>query len=182
MCEQARLAPTSPCTGRARTNRTEGQRATRTALTVGALLLSACAPLNPPFEPPEVTLETLRIIRIVDAKADVSIGLRVFNPNPYALPVQRVEFEVTIDGRVAASTRSARIETLPPRGDALIELSGRIDIGAVATALMSLGSQLPIEYAVKGVITLTDGASVPFARKGRVPVTRIDRGFGPRAQ
>jgi LEA14-like dessication related protein len=157
-------------------------RVMRGTLPIVTLLLAACGPLKPAFEPPEVTLETLRILRIADAKADLSIGLRVFNPNSYALSVRRVEFEVTIDGRVAASTRSAPIETLPAHEDALVELSGRVDVGAVATALMTLGSQLPIDYTVKGTITLTDGASVPFARKGRVPATRIDRGFGPRAQ
>jgi LEA14-like dessication related protein len=157
-------------------------RALRQTLPMVTLLLAACGPLNPRFEPPEVTLETLRILRIVDGKADLSIGLRVFNPNSYTLSVRQVEFEVTIDGRPAASSRSARIETLPAREDTPVELSGRVDVGAVAGALMTLSSQLPIDYTVKGTVTLTDGASVPFARKGRVPATRIDRGFGPRAQ
>ena len=157
-------------------------RALRQTLPMVTLLLAACGPLNPRFDPPEVTLEALRIMRIVDAKADLSIGLRVYNPNAYALPVQRVEFEVTIDGRPAATSRSARIETLPARGDAMVDLSGRVDVGAIATALMRLGSQLPIDYTLKGTITLTDGTAVPFARKGTVPLTRVDRGFGPGAQ
>ena len=154
----------------------------RRALPVVLLLLAACGPLIPRLDPPEVTLETVRVLRIVDGKADVSIGLRVYNPNPYALPVQRVEFEVILDGRPAASSRSARIETLPARADALVDLSGRVDVGAVATALMSLGSQLPIEYALKGTITLSDGTTIPVTHKGKVPTTRVDRGFGPRAQ
>lgn len=159
-----------------------GARVLRGTLPILTFLLAACGPLNAAFEPPDVTLETLRILRIVEGKADLSIGLRVFNPNNYTLSVRRVEFEVTLDGRPAASSRSARIESLPAHEDALVELSGRVDVGAVATALMSLGSQLPIDYTVRGTITLTDGASVPFARKGRVPAMRLDRGFGPRPQ
>ena len=74
------------------------------------------------------------------------------------------------------------MDQLPPQGEAKVELSGRVEIGAIATALMSIGSQLPIDYVVLGTITLRDGTALPFAHKGRVPVARFDRGFGPRPQ
>ena len=120
--------------------------------------------------------------RIVDAKAELTLGLRVYNPNTFALPVDRVECDVLIDSRPAATSRSAHVDPLPPMGEAKVELSGRVDITAVATAMMSIGSQLPIDYVVKGTITLTDGTVLPFARKGRIPVARFDRSFGPRPQ
>jgi LEA14-like dessication related protein len=147
-----------------------------------ALLVTACIPFGQQFQSPEVTLETLRILRIVDAKADLTIGLRVYNPNTYALPVDRVECDVLIDSRPAATSRSVHVDPLPPMGEAKVELSGRVDITAVATAMMSIGSQLPIEYVVKGTITLTDGTVLPFARKGRIPVARFDRSLGARPQ
>jgi LEA14-like dessication related protein len=147
-----------------------------------ALLVAACIPLGQQFETPEVTLDTMRILRIADAKAEFAVSLRVYNPNAYALPVDRIEVDVTVDGRPAAASRSAHVGLLPPQGEAKVELSGRVDISAVATALMTIGSQLPVDYAVKGTITLTDGTALPFARKGRIPVVRFDRGFGPRPQ
>jgi LEA14-like dessication related protein len=154
----------------------------RRALLAAALLLGGCVPLGQQFQSPEVTLETLRIVRIADGKADLLIGLRVVNPNTYALPVEKVEFDVTIDGRPAGNSSGMHVDPLPPKGEAKVELSGRVEIGAIATALMSLGSQLPIDYVVIGTLTLHDGTVVPFARKGRVPVARFDRGFGPRPQ
>jgi LEA14-like dessication related protein len=154
---------------------------TAAAAIVSAIALAACVQLNPRFDPPEVALESLKILRIVDARADLSIGLRVYNPNAYVLSADRLEFEVVIDGRTAASGRSTHVGDLPARGEAAVDIAGRVDVGAVATALMTLGSQLPIDYAIKGSVTLTDGTVLPFARKGRVPITRIDRGFGPRA-
>ena len=72
--------------------------AVRCVLSAAALLVVGCVPLGQQFQSPEVTLETLRIVRIADAKADLLIGLRVFNPNTYALPMEKVEFDVTIDG------------------------------------------------------------------------------------
>lgn len=154
----------------------------RRILFATALLVAGCTPFGQQFQSPEVTLETLRIVRIADGKADLLIGLRVVNPNAYALPVEKVEFDVTIDGRPAGNSRSIHMDPLPPKGEAKVELSGRVEIGAIATALMSLGSQLPIDYVVIGTLTLDDGTAVPFARKGRVPVARFDRGFGPRPQ
>ena len=159
-----------------------GVRALRRGLLVVAWLVAGCTPFGQQFQSPEVTLETLRIVRIADGKAELLIGLRVINPNTYALPVDKVEFDVAIDGRPAGTSRSIHMDPLPPKGEAQVELSGRVEIGAIATALMSLGSQLPIDYVVIGTLTLSDGTSVPFARKGRVPVARFDRGFGPRPQ
>ncbi len=155
----------------------------RGALIAVLLLATACVPYGKQFESPEVTLETLRILRVVDARADLAIGLRIFNPNTYALPVDTVEFDVLVDGRPTVTSRSVRVEPLPPRGEAKVELVGRVDIAAVATALMSLGSQLPVDYTMKGTVTLTDGTALPFARKGRIPVAPFDRAFGsPRPQ
>ena len=39
-----------------------------------------------------------------------SIGLRVFNPNTYALPVDKAEFDVLIDSRPAASGRTVHVD------------------------------------------------------------------------
>jgi len=136
-------------------------------------------PAQLPFEQPQVTLETVRILRFAESKADLSIGLRITNPNPYALPVDRVEFDVILDGRPAASGRTVRVDKLPPGGEARVDLAGRVDVAVVATGLMAIGSQLPVAYAIKGTITLQDGTALPFARSGRVPVGRIES-VGPR--
>ncbi|MEO8738632.1 MAG: LEA type 2 family protein [Casimicrobiaceae bacterium] len=142
---------------------------------------AGCVPAQLPFEQPQVTLETVRILRFADSKADVMIGMRITNPNPYALPVDRVEFDVILDGRSAASGRTVRVDKLQPRGEAKVDVSGRVDVAAVATGLMSIGSQLPLPYAIKGTITLDDGTALPFAHTGRITVGRFDS-VGPRAQ
>ena len=56
------------------------------------------------------------------------------------------------------------------------------NVAAVATALMTLGSQLPVDYVIKGAATLPGGLIVVFGQKGQIPVARFDRAFGPRPQ
>ncbi len=148
--------------------------ALRIALLATMIGAAGCVPAQLPFEQPQVTLETVRVLRFAESKADVMLGLRITNPNPYALPVDHVEFDVLLDGRTAASGRSVRVERLAPRADAKVDISGRVDVAAVATGLMSIGSQLPVPYAIKGTITLEDGTVLPFARTGKIPVVRFD--------
>ena len=151
-----------------------------TAALVALLFAIACTSTRPKIDPPTVTLESARILRIAEGKASVTLVLRLANPNNFALAIDAIDFEVTLDGRPAASGRSGRVEALPAAGDAKLELTGRVDVGAVATALMTLGSQLPVEYMLKGTATLHDGSSLPFSRKGEIPVSRFDGALGAR--
>jgi LEA14-like dessication related protein len=133
-------------------------------------------------DPPTVTLERVRIVNIADGKASISLALRLANPNRFDLLVESVEYEITLDGRQAASGRTARMNALPAQGEATVELAGRVDVAAVATALMALGSQVPVEYAFKGTVTLRDGSVLALSRKGDIPVARFDRLYGSRPQ
>jgi len=148
----------------------------------GALLVSACAVVPPRPDPPLVTLEAVKVLRVAESKADISLRLRLGNPNDFDLRFESIAFDVSFDGRTAVNGRSARIDTLPARGEASVDIAGRVDIGAIATALMTLGSQLPVDYVVRGSATLAGGTVLQFSRKGQIPVAQFDRAFGPRPQ
>jgi LEA14-like dessication related protein len=137
-----------------------------------ALLLAACTSTPTKPDPPTVALDRVRILNIADGKASMSLVLRVTNPNSFELAVESIEYEIMLGGRQAASGRSARSSPLPAHGETTVELAGRVDVTAVATALMTLGSQLPVEYAFRGTVTLRDGSVV----------ARFDRLYGSRPQ
>ncbi len=143
---------------------------------------AACTSIQTKLDPPVATLEAVRILSVADARANLALVLRLSNPNRFDLVVDAIEYEVTLDGRPAANGRSARVDRLPAGGDVKVELAGRVDVTAVATALMTLGSQLPVEYTFKGSVTLRDGSVVAFSRKGEIPVARFDRALGSRPQ
>ncbi len=146
-----------------------------------ALLLgAACTSIPAKLDPPVVTLETVRIVSVADARANVTLVLTLSNPNRFDLVVEAIEYEVTIGGRPAATGRSVYIDPLPAGGNARVELAGRVDVAALATALMTLGSQLPVAYTFKGTVTLRDGSVLAISRKGEIPVARFDRALGSR--
>jgi LEA14-like dessication related protein len=143
---------------------------------------AACTSISTKPDPPVVTLEAVRILSVADGRAIVALVLRLSNPNRLDLVVDAIDYEATLGGRPAATGRSVRIEPLPAGGDARVELAGRVDVAAVATALMTLGSQLPVAYTFKGTVTLRDGSVLAFSRQGDIPVARFDRVLGSRPQ
>ena len=143
---------------------------------------AACTSMRTKLEPPLVTLESVRILSVADARANVTLVLGLSNPNRFDLVVDAIEYEIRLGGRPAATGRSVRIDPLPAGGDAKVELTGRVDVAAVATALMTLGSQVPVAYTFKGAVTLRDGSILAFSRNGEIPVARFDRLLGSRPQ
>ena len=148
------------------------------AALAGMLLVAACTSNRPKIEAPSVTVDSVHILRIVEGRASLLIDLQVANPNSFALPIDAVEVEVTLDARPAADAHSVHIDPLPAQGKAKVVLAGQVDATAVATALMTLGTKVPIEYTIKGTATLHDGTTLPFAHKGDIPVARFERLFG----
>ena len=144
------------------------------------LVAAACASAAPRLDAPQVSLEAVRVTRIVDSKAEISVRLRLLNPNATELVINELAYEITLDGRQAASGRTQRVDRLPPGGEGRVELSGRVDVGAVATAMMALGSQLPVQYTVSGTAAVQNGLSLSFSRKGEIAVSRFDPASGSR--
>jgi LEA14-like dessication related protein len=143
---------------------------------------AACTSISTKPDQPVVTLETVRILSVADARANVVLVLRLSNPNRFDLVVDAIEYEATLGGRPAATGRSVRIDALPAGGDAKVELAGRVDVAAVASALMTLGSRVPVAYTFKGTVTLRDGSVLAISRAGEIPVARFDGVLGSRPQ
>jgi LEA14-like dessication related protein len=147
---------------------------------ITSLLLAACASVAPKIETPEVTLESVRVVRIVDNRAEISVGLRLHNPNDITLAVKAVDYDITLDGRPAMNGHTVRVEPLPARGEGKVEVAGRVDVGAVATALMALGSQIPVPYTLKGTLTMEGWAPIAFSHSGKIPLSKFDAFGRPR--
>ena len=151
------------------------------AVLAAGILAAACTATRSTIEAPEapsVTVQSVRILSITDSKANLAFTLGLANPNDFELAVDAIACEVTLDGRPTASVHSIHMEPLPARGEAKVELAGRVDVAVVATSLMALGAQLPVAYTLKGTVTLRNGLALPFSRKGDIPVARFERALG----
>jgi LEA14-like dessication related protein len=149
-------------------------RSSRIVAFCALLVLAACASVTPRIEAPQVTLESVR----VEGRAELSVGLKLSNPNAEALAIKAIDYEITLDNRPAATGRTTRVDMLPAGGEGRVDIAGRVDVGAVATAMMALGSQLPVAYTLKGTVSVQDWAPIAFSRSGKIAVSKFDSGFG----
>src|ERR1700752_1666052 len=106
---------------------TAAQAAPHVFTVAAILIITACAAPAPRIEAPQVSLESVHVTRIVDGKAELSVGLRLSNPNASALAIKAVDYETTLDNRPAASGHTVRVDALPAGGDAKVDLAGRVD-------------------------------------------------------
>jgi len=138
------------------------------ALTAVAAMLAACTTLSR-LEPPEVVALTVRNveIRLPTIRVDTELTLR--NPNAVAVSVASLDADLEIGGERAGTLKLAAPVLLPAAGTASLALSA---VGDAAVALSGLGRALgsgrPLDYALKGALTLADGRTFPFVRRGQV--------------
>src|SRR5438876_1034225 len=65
------------------------------------LLASACTTMRSKIEPPQITLESVRIVRIAEGKADLSASLRLANRNDFELETDAIELAPATIRRLA---------------------------------------------------------------------------------
>ena len=63
-----------------------------------AVLLSSCASLRPDFETPTVSLQSFAVAPGTTLAPRFEIGLRVVNPNDFALKLKGASYSVSLEG------------------------------------------------------------------------------------
>ena len=141
-------------------------------MALAALALAACAPLAR-VEPPEVVALSVRNveIRLPTIRVDTELTLR--NPNAVSVSIAALDADLEIGGERAGTLRLAAPVTLPALGSAALELSALGDAAIALTGVgRALGSGRPLGYAIAGSLTLADGRTFPFVRRGQVATPR----------
>jgi LEA14-like dessication related protein len=134
--------------------------------------LAACASFGTRLAPPKVTVEGIAVGGIRGSDAMVTLSLRLENPNAADLMLQSLRFGLSINDIGLTSGATARVETIPAGGSALIELETRTNINAVlqVIALSASGRMSSLQYALDGEAVVQNGVRLPFARRGDIPL------------
>jgi len=130
-----------------------------------ALVLSACVPgAVPLLEAPTFRLMSAGsgLVRLdppgVGSGAAVfRFNLEVFNPNPFGLTLDRIDFDLAVNGRRAASSSFAGGLALAPRGSSPLTLEVAVPLATGLGLLSDLARLIagePTTYALQGVVTV----------------------------
>lgn len=87
-----------------------------------ALLLAACAALQPYAEPPRVSLVSIRPLDMQMLEQRYALRIRILNPNRVELPVAGLSYTLEVNGREFAYGVSQQAVTIPPYGEAVLDV------------------------------------------------------------
>jgi LEA14-like dessication related protein len=137
-----------------------------------ALLLGGCAGLQPYAESPRVSLVSIRPLDMQMLEQRFVLELRILNPNSVAIPVSGLSYALEINQREFAYGVSQQSVSIPPYGEALLQVEVVSNLLNVMRQLQQLGDSPGgggLEYRLHGKIGLADRhLGLPFDYTGKL--------------
>jgi len=144
-----------------------------TAILATMLLAVGCASLEDVVAPPGVTLRNVHAETLEFDRQTILLSFDVTNPNPFPLPVSRLEYGVWLDGRrFAAGDADSRLQ-IPAQSDGSFDIRVEMDLlNTVPDLLFVLrdGLDRDLPYRLEGRLHtgLPHARPVKFANAGDV--------------
>jgi LEA14-like dessication related protein len=137
-----------------------------------ALLLGGCASLQPYAESPRVSLVSIKPLDMQMLEQRFALELRILNPNSVAIPVSGLSYALEINQREFAYGVSQQAVSIPPYGEALLQVEVVSNLLNVMQQLQQLGDSPGsggLEYRLHGKIGLTNRlGGLPFDYAGKL--------------
>ncbi len=127
----------------------------------------SCGLLEKAIEKPEVNIETVQIKDVSGSGATLVFGLKVDNPNPFAIKVDGLKYDIQIGERkISEGSINTPTEVLA-RQSSIVQIPVPVkykDIVASISDLLELGAR---PYAIDGSVQL-GLISIPFKHSGEI--------------
>jgi LEA14-like dessication related protein len=150
--------------------------------TLVVIALSGCAsPLTSDFERPEVRLAAVGLGRPGLFEQELILSLRIENPNDHEIAVERVSFDLEVNGEHFGNGRSTQNFELPALGEATVPVSVDVPTKDFLERVMRLGAEGRFDYRLTGEAELDHWFlnRLPFDREGSLALPEIPgRGSG----
>jgi len=124
---------------------------------------------------PDIALRSLRVTKLDVTGATVEATLGIDNPNGFALALDRLQWDLVVDGAALASGGSTAPLRVGPNGTGNLRIEINLDHGDIAGSLATLlGATRSVEYRLGALIEATAGDArmgsfeVPVEHRGRV--------------
>lgn len=124
---------------------------------------------------PDISLRSLRVTKLDVTGATIQAALAIENPNGFALALDRLQWDLAVDGAALASGGSTAPLRVGPNGAGTLRLEISLDHGDIAGSLATLlGRTRSVEYRLGALIEATAGDArmgsfeVPLQTTGRI--------------
>ncbi len=137
-----------------------------------ALLLGGCASLQPYAETPRVSLVSIQPLEMQMLEQRFALQLRILNPNDVAIPVAGLSYALEINEREFAYGVSQQAVSIPPYGEALLQVEIVSSLLNVIRQLQQAGDSpgaSGLKYRLHGKIGLSGlRRGLPFDYAGEL--------------
>jgi LEA14-like dessication related protein len=141
------------------------------SLMLGMLLLAGCTTLNKYPEPPRVSLVSIQPKDMTLLEQRYGLQLRILNPNESAIPVEGLSYSLQINGHEFAYGVSRQAVSIPPFGEALLDVDVVSNLLSVMQQVQEMGGeqQESLQYRLAGKISLANSVGrLPFDYHGEL--------------
>lgn len=147
----------------------------KTVLFISVLTLSGCASTDTLLQRPTVDLTSVELGEMNVARQTFLLGINVYNPNPFPLPVQGLRYQLRLNDQYFAGGETQGSFTVPAAADGNFVISVDLDLlrsGAQVTSVLRSGLRDRLDYELHGNLALNiPGAqSMRFSSSGTVMV------------
>lgn len=135
------------------------------------LLLGACAGMVRYPEAPRVSLVSIKPYEMTVFEQRYGLQLRILNPNESAIPVEGLRYTLEINGREFAYGVSRQAVTIPPFGEAVLDVDVVSNLLNVFQQLQATGesNRDSLSYRLSGTLSLSNSlARLPFDYHGEL--------------
>ena len=141
------------------------------AVMVLVLLLAGCAGLGTYREAPRVSLVSIQPRELGVLEQRYGLRLRILNPNDTALPIKGMSYSLRINDHEFAYGVSRQPVTIPPYGEALLDVDVVSNLLGVLQQLQEAdtGQRETLSYRLTGHLSLENRlGQLPFDYRGEL--------------
>ncbi len=132
-----------------------------------ALGVPGCSLFVPKLERPTLSVVSVRLLKSDLFHQELTMRMRVQNPNDRELPVRSITYALDVDGQELAHGMSGDSFVVPALGEAEFDMSVSANMAGMLIKLLSQNSSA-VEYRLSGKVALSAGVwrSIPFNETG----------------
>ncbi|MEN9500803.1 MAG: hypothetical protein RI964_88 [Pseudomonadota bacterium] len=142
------------------------------ALLSAAVLLQACSGGVPGvIEQPKVSIQNIALQDISLTQGTAVVTLNVVNPNAFPIPLQGVQYGLSLNGRQVASGDQNQSVSIGAGQEVPVNIPIKLDFMQLMQLAPEAMHSRSLQYNLNGAVKLPF-ISVPFTRQGGVGVRR----------
>jgi len=128
---------------------------------------------------PKLSLESLKLKNLSLTGAELSLGLKMSNPNTFTMMLDKIDYDFEVNGIKWITGNARQVAEIEQKGEGNIEIPIRLDLLELGRSVYQIiNSSSDLNFKFGGDIDLSTSlpllgkVNLPFDQQGRIKITR----------